>query len=156
MNHGVKKTHRYLVEHEPFHECLKKLQYLQYHIGSSEGNTGKFLDLQITFTYFFLSFVDAQFKSTQLKMSRFHSKKLKKFQKHQSKKRSEENYSVTTSKFLSLFLYIAYSATLSPYFRFDILEPGRIGCLQLPGPKNLRCALSSTYRTYFIFILFRS
>ena len=69
-------------------------------------------------------------------MSRFHSKKLKKFQKHQSKKRSEENYSVTTSKFLSLFLYIAYSATISPYFRFDILEPGRIGCLQLPGPKK--------------------
>ena len=27
-------------------------------------------------------------------------------------------------------------ATLSPYFRFDIQEPGRIGCLQLPGPKN--------------------
>ena len=49
MNHGVKWTHRYLIEHEPLHDsikkCWKKLQYLQYQIGSSEVNTGKFLDL---------------------------------------------------------------------------------------------------------------
>ena len=49
MNHGVKWTHRYLIEPEPFHVSIvnvgKKLQYLQYQIGSSEVNTGKFLDL---------------------------------------------------------------------------------------------------------------
>ena len=48
------------------------------------------------------------------------------------KPRFNEENCFFSGMYYSFFTYYRhYSATLSPYFCFDIYEPGRIGCLQL-------------------------